>query len=437
METCFVVGMAVRDITPVAPQHLHGYSARYQKSVGVREPLSIRCLAVGDGQSTVLVLSLDLIGIRHHTCQRWYGLLGEATGIGFPNVLICGTHTHFAPGVDTTIYTSPEAGLVEPDPAYVAQVETALVEVAREAVARLRPARLETVRVPVPGVLFNRRTRRPDGMVEINYLYPLGDAPYEFPPVDAGLTVLRFRNEQGIVAALANFGCHPVTGTDVVPEGVRQISADYPYYLREGLEAAWHCPVLFALGSAGDTVPINRQGDCRERIGRVLADTAILAERRFRPAPGTRVQASSCEVVAQTILSFDAATAPAAFQTARDACLADPSAANRARYDACSSALLRSRLYPDNRLAIPVQCLQIGSQALVAMPFEVLSEISLRMKERYPNSFLVSCAGGYQGYLPLAHEFPHGGYGATPDTVHFAQDTGDRLLGAALRLLEA
>ncbi len=435
METSLVVGIAVRDITPATPQHLQGYSARHQKSVGVREPLSLRCLAVGGGQSTVVIASLDLIGIRHHTCQRWYGLLEEATGIGFPNVLICGTHTHFAPGVDPTVYTSPEAGLVEPDPVYVAQVETALVEAAREAVARLRPARLETVRMPVPGVLFNRRTRKPDGMVEINYLYPLSDTAYEFPPVDDELTVLRFRDEQGIVAALANFGCHPVTGTDVVPEGMRQVSADYPYHLRTGLEAAWHCPVLFALGSAGDTVPINRQGDCRERIGRVLADTAILAERRYRPDPVARVSASYGEVEAQTILSFDTATAPAAFQAARETCLAEPTAVNRAQYDACSSALLRSRLYPENHLAVPVQCLRIGSQALIALPFEVLSEISLRLKERYPNSFLVSCAGGYQGYLPLAHEFPHGGYGATTDTVHFAEDTGDRLLAAALGLL--
>jgi hypothetical protein len=260
----------------------------------------------------------------------------------------------------------------------------------------------------------------------------LDETPFEFSPVDDELTVLRFRTEQGFAGALVNFGCHPVTGTDLVPDGMRQISADYPYYLREELEKTWACPVLFLLGAAGDTVPIDRQGDCRQRIGRVLADTAALAERRYRPDAMARVSAACRSLPVETIIETDPAAAPAAFEEARAACCADGSSEHRARYDACSRALYRSQLYPENQASIPVQQIQIGSQTLVALPFEVLSGISLRMKERLPANMLVSCAGGYQGYLPLAADFAHGGYGATPETVHFAADTGDRLLAEIL-----
>jgi hypothetical protein len=214
-----------------------------------------------------------------------------------------------------------------------------------------------------------------------------------------------------------------------------QISADYPYYLREELQRAWSCPVLFLLGAAGDTVPINRQGDCRQRIGRVLADTAVLAERRYRVDSEAQVSAACRSLIADTILTPDAATASAAFERARAVCRIDDSSEHRAHYDACSRALYRSQLYPENRASIPVQQICIGSQALTALPFEVLSEISLRMKERFPASLLVSCAGGYQGYLPLAADFACGGYGATPETVHFAPDTGDRLLAEILALV--
>ena len=69
---------------------------------------------------------------------------------------------------------------------------------------------------------------------------------------------------------------------------------------------------------------------------------------------------------------------------------------------------------------------------LVALPFEVLSEISLRMKERFPNSVLVSCAGGYQGYLPLEHEYPRGGYEASERSTHFEPGTADRVLELTL-----
>jgi hypothetical protein len=46
----------------------------------------------------------------------------------------------------------------------------------------------------------------------------------------------------------------------------------------------------------------------------------------------------------------------------------------------------------------------------VALPFEVLSEFSLLMKRQNPSAFLISCSGGYQGYMPLHHEFERGGY---------------------------
>ena len=48
----------------------------------------------------------------------------------------------------------------------------------------------------------------------------------------------------------------------------------------------------------------------------------------------------------------------------------------------------------------------------------------------------MSCAGGYQGYLPLAADHLRGGYETDEIPAHFAPDTGDRLLEAALRWLE-
>ena len=199
MNTGLSAGVAIRDITPTTPQYLHGYSARDGKSLGVREPLSLRCLAVDDGQETILLFCLDMIGVQQHVCRAWYELLERETGIGFPRILISATHTHFAPAVQAAVYSNPGTGLVEPDPAYVALVEAQLVEAAKEALARRVPAVLESVRVAAPGVLFNRRPRRPDGMVATSYLHPLDDSPLVFPAVDDELAVLRFRSEHGFL----------------------------------------------------------------------------------------------------------------------------------------------------------------------------------------------------------------------------------------------
>jgi hypothetical protein len=100
------------------------------------------------------------------------------------------------------------------------------------------------------------------------------------------------------------------------------------------------------------------------------------------------------------------------------------------------TAVVRSKLYPGNSYAIKVQFVKIGRTVLVALPFEVLSEISLKMKQRHPDSVLVSCAGGYQGYLPLAYEYERGGYEASDQSTHFVPGTADRLLELILGWLD-
>ena len=77
--------------------------------------------------------------------------------------------------------------------------------------------------------------------------------------------------------------------------------------------------------------------------------------------------------------------------------------------------------------------LRIGRTVLVGLPFEVLSEISLRLKRAFPETVLVSAANGYEGYLPFAFEYERGGYEASAESTHFEIGTADRILD---RLLE-
>jgi hypothetical protein len=430
-------GTAVRDITPGKPTWAHGYAARSYKSSGVREPLSLGCLVASDGQTRVLIVTLDMIGVRMDVCDDLYALLEKEVGIGYPNVMISGSHTHFASALHTTTFSNPDVGFVEPDEDYVAAVKTKLIEAAREALGNLRPLRLEVARIKAPQVVFNRRTvRKDDGMVEMNLMYPEDASSYTFSPVDDELTIHRLVDESGVHAVLVNFGCHPVTGCSP-QEDYYRFSADYPYYVRQTNGDAWHCPVFFTLGAAGDAVPINRRDDCRERIGSILGHSAVLAERMFGADALATVAADSVVLEAETILKTNASTAQAEYEEARRAVLAadkqdDDYRALLTTFQKKMAALYRSRLYPDNKAQLKVQFIQIGETTLVGVPFEVLSEIGLKMKERFPNSVMVSCCGGYQGYLPLAYEYDRGGYEATASSTHFVPGTGDRILEVIL-----
>lgn len=440
-------GTAVREITPSFPATLHGYADRDHSSNGVAEPIYLGCLALDDGEEQVLIVSVDMIGIESHVCAELYSLLEEETGIGYPHILFSCSHTHFAPALDDGWYASPEVGRVEADPRFAEDFRRKLVEAAREALGNVRPGRLETARLRAPQVLFNRRTVKADGSVQTNFRYPLDAENYSFSPVDDELTVLRFKDGDRVRALLVNFGCHPVTGGRDSARDHYRISADYPFYLRRAIAEEYACPVFFTLGAAGDAVPIDRYGDCRQRIGYVLGKTAILADRVFQKEEAPSLAADFLELDVRTIVATDPEVAPAEFAQARERCLALQADASFDRdsqvyrqaledFNQKQTALARSRLYPDNRYSIKAQFLRIGSTILVCLPFEVLSEIALRMKERFPRSALISCAGGYQGYLPLQYEYARGGYEASARSTHFEEGTADRLLELILDWLE-
>lgn len=438
-------GTATRDITPAYPVWLHGYAARDHASLGVCEPISLGCLAISDGEQRALLFAIDMIGIEAHVCERLYRLIERETGVGYPYIMLSCTHTHFAPALHAMSSLSAEAGIAEPDARFIRDFEYKLVEAAQEALRNLQPGRLEMARIAAPQVLFNRRTVKADGApqasVQTNFMYPDDPAAYRFSPTDHELTALRVRDEDGVRAVWLNFGCHPVTGGQTREQDHYRISADYAYYARRTIAETLTCPVFYTLGAAGDTVPINRYGRSRQQIGGVLGNSVLLSERLFVADEGAELKADTLEVEMQTILTTTGA-AQQEYDQARAALAAlseQDGAAYRVAAEVFSqkmTALMRARLYPENRFPVKVQFLKIGRTTLVGLGFEVLSEFSLRMKTRFPQSVLLSCTGGYQGYLPFAYEYARGGYEATAASTHFMPGTADRLLEETLRRLE-
>lgn len=451
-------GVGVRDITPLYPVMLQGYSARDRLSGSkpedrVSEPISARALALegtdGKGRKTrAVVLALDMIGLHSSEVAMLKGEIARQTGLATGELLITASHTHFAPTISTQAFTSPELGVLEPDPRYVAQVTRAVVEAVAESLATLESGVLETFRVPVPSALFNRRTIvRSSGAartVQTNFLYPEHPEQFDFSPVDPELTAIRVVTASGPKAVLLNFGCHPVTGGTERERSHNCVSADYPFHARATIERSWGCPALFCLGAAGDVVPMNRMGHSREQIGAALGNAVLLGERVFS-ASGRRegeavIASRTLAMEVRTIVSTQGSGAELSYQDARKRLLALGSAGagtpEEREFQARTRLAYRARLYPEDRHTVEVQLLRIGETVLVAMPFEVLSEISLKMKRAFPQSVLVSIANGYEGYLPFAYEYERGGYEASAESTHFEIGTADRLLDRVLAELK-
>ena len=65
----------------------------------------------------------------------------------------------------------------------------------------------------------------------------------------------------------------------------------------------------------------------------------------------------------------------------------------------------------------------------------MFSDFALKLKEADPNSAVISLAGGYEGYFPLAHEFDRGGYETS--SAYFKKGSADTLLEIALEWLRS
>ena len=65
--------------------------------------------------------------------------------------------------------------------------------------------------------------------------------------------------------------------------------------------------------------------------------------------------------------------------------------------------------YPP-QVSAPLQVLKIGDLRVSAIPAEVFVEIGLTLKQRHPETFTVSLANAYHGYLPTPEQHQLGGY---------------------------
>lgn len=98
----------------------------------------------------------------------------------------------------------------------------------------------------------------------------------------------------------------------------------------------------------------------------------------------------------------------------------------------CIASRFIAQTYPGRKFTMPLRFLRLGDKVLTGMPFEVLSIISLKLKEANPEAVLISVTGGYNGYLPLAEDFARQGYECSFGFTHFAPGTGDTALKTAI-----
>jgi hypothetical protein len=281
------VGVAVVDITPDYPIRMIGYASRKVESEGVESRLKARALAIGgDAQGPAVVVAVDNCGVPARIADEVAARLKERVGLFRERFVVCSTHTHCGPALNTGLMFQFGGPLPADQQAhidrYTRELADAMEKVALAALADRKPSRLAWARGEV-GFAVNRRVMKDGRWVRIG-VNPNG-------PVDHSMPVLRATDLDGKVrAVLVGYACHCTTlGGDF-----NKICGEWAGYACEEIERAHPgASALVVIGCGADANPEPRRGlaDAKQHGAAVAREVGRLLTGPMTALPG-RIAAS-------------------------------------------------------------------------------------------------------------------------------------------------
>ncbi len=428
------VGFGRKDVTPQLGVRLGGYGVKERPAEEIVDRLHATAVVFEQNGLKAAVINLDWICIEENVVAAIRGEVHRRTGIPEPQITVAATHSHSVPN------TLNFWGWGEPEQAYIDAVLPAIAESVEIANAALHPAQVGFAATEsLAGV--NRRGTREDGGVDFS-----ADPRGFFDPT---LTVAHFKNEAGKdIGILAHYGAH---GTAMGCN--RMVSRDWCGVMKDRIESQFGAPVAFFNGAIGDVGPRtnyrigNRlsagQGDgvhAVREVGYRAATDAIRAllsirewrrdlqlrllnEEIFLPYAPLKPLADAERDLAQWAPKKDEWGTPMCEYRYNQAVIA-----------AHGRPLLKGRKFMQTITAV-------GPLAMVPMPGEMFSGISLRIRAGSPFQYTLCCSvtNGSLSYLPAREARHRGGYetwvGRACGAYLLADNIDDALVAENLKLL--
>ncbi len=431
------VGFARMDITLPLGAGLAGYFSP-RIADGVLDPLSLNAIAFSDTEQTALIITVDALGIRYMFCDEIKALIEERTGVPADRIILTALHQH------TSFVMRPKGGTCAlEDQAYIDVLYRKFADVAKMAIDDLADAKLLFGVAPATKPLsFIRRYRMKDGQVKTNP----GGAPADIlEPVgraDNDVRLMRFVREGKREIALVNFCTHP----DVI--GGHRISADWPGFVRRFVEQEHGVHCIFVNGFQGDVNHINFQAPKEERfpngklylhaeyMGRVIADTVNLIWEKGEEKACEHVRAAQSAIYNRTrtdgMEDYDLCK-PFYDEFMRTFKLPENCPFQGVAY---LRRVVEMRTDPIWR-RVPVSAITLGDISFLGLGGEPFSHYAEAIRAGVPGKTVITltCANGFEGYLPTAAALAQGGYEAT--ACAFSADLEEQCVGAAVELLKS
>lgn len=426
----FLCGAALGDITPPVGTLLYGYTPDVV-SESVHDGLTAGAVAFSDTKETALLISLTLGDIATDLCAELTRAAAEAAGLKETDVIIASTHTHCGPN------TSGMEGWGEIDGAYVDGILLPAVRLTAKKAVESMVSAVAGSAVGRSEVGINRRQQTENGEIVF------GQNPWGC--FDPNMTVISFRhrdNGEGIVN-LVHYGCHGTACGKAT-----EITRDWSGMMLDRMEKLTGTMSIFFNGAIGDVGPRLTNGltvgdiTYVEELGSLAAHDAMRIYRNIKTftTPQIKLHRGTVTLPYKKFPSL-ADVESRLSQIKEPEKLVNIERLEYAYYKNVRELLLEGKNQSEGAFSFPQTIVQIGNTVFIPFPFEHFSEISMRLREYsgFQNTLTLSCAGGYNGYLPTEDQLCRGGYEVGvfrfADVYSLADNTDGNLIRESLRIM--
>lgn len=430
----FKVGYSRYDISPTTEILLKDG----RLMTGVADPIYTTCIAVHDGDTTVLLYTIDVSNIKADQYELIRKRISTAVNVPLENIVICPTHNHSA----------PQPGIPGGNPNNVSWtfnvVHTGMIESAKEAIADLDDAEILTAVGKTTGMAFVRRYFLADGSfksIQDSNQSTAAKVAYE-SEADDNVQVIRFVRENKKDIVMANWQAHVAHAITVHKTSV---SGDFVGVARKIAESLDE-DILFAMyiGASGNinldakvagTQKYTDYNQVGRALGRVIVDTFETMEK----VEAGKISVSSTDFIANVRKDTAKRVAEAKrVYSKKDADNYDELLLEygfETKYDVEYTIFRNESLNATDDL--PLSAISFGDLGFVTVPFEMFDTNGMEIKDGSPfkTTFVLTNAGDSMAYVPSALAVKNGGYEVY--TTHYEFGTGEKVASALVDLLKS
>ena len=440
------VGFGRENILPdTMGVQIAGGDAASRLSDGYLDEVATTCVAIQEGDQTVLVYTIDLITVDSRVYAAQSYVSGEL-GIPVENIILNCTHTHNGVSI-----RSDWDGIDQ----YVQKFNEACVTAARQAMEDLSPAEAYYGSTMTENMVFVRHYLMNDGTTYGNG-HGSTESGYKDHayPSDGELQVIKFAREDKKDVVLMNLGAH-ATINSASQNAPNSISADWPYNARTYVEQNSDSLCAVFEAAAGDQIPnsnmkdIDPYGNKYPEFGNKIGEYCLeVMNGDMTKAQGTGINLKVHKYTAATMKegTEDIIKVMRAKElvtlSGQVGGYSKPEVTAKVQeygfnYYLEASGLASRDAYPET-YSMSLHLLTVDGMSFIFAPFEMFGVTGREIKDNspYDMTFVITCSeneGGHMGYLPHLYACEESFY--EYDVTKFARGTAEDLAVTYVALL--